>query len=253
LKNIRIVFLVLLFGSVVFLSCTKKNSLTYVNSRSPKNTTKIINGTDVTAQDAFTKHLVGIFKKNQTMCTGVLIADNAVITAAHCASELKGGKISFGFQLRKLQFRPITQYKVHADYDEGAMGIVDHPVNDLLVVQFSGGLPAGYSPAEISDQDLIQNQTRVIIAGYGRDEENHYDTLKSTEVSVVETANYEFRTDEKKNGSCDGDSGGPVFFKNSEGKYLLVGSVSRGDSQCHEFGVYENMTYYKSWIYSAIK
>lgn len=240
------------FIGLFIFSCTKKNSLTNVGSSSQK-TSKIINGREVIEKDNFAKHIVGIFKKNQTMCSGVLISENTAITAAHCASELKGGKISFGLELKKLQFRPITKYKVHDNYDESAMGITDHPVNDLLVVQFSGGLPVGYSPAEISDQDLVQNQTRVTLAGYGRDENNHYDILKSTDVNVVEAANYEFRTDEKKTGSCDGDSGGPVFFKDKDEKYILVGSVSRGDAECHEYGVYENITYYKSWITEAIK
>jgi secreted trypsin-like serine protease len=249
MKNV----LFILMSSLFLFSCVKKTSYTNTNANlNSKKASKIINGIEVTAQDDFAKHIVGIFKKGETMCTGVLVSENTLITAAHCESELRHGKISFGLNIKKYEFRPITTYKVHADYDEGAIGIVDHPVNDIAVVQFSGGLPTGFAPAEMSDQDLVQKQIPVIIAGYGRDEDDNYDYLKSTTVNVVEAANYEFRTDEKKNGSCDGDSGGPVFFKNTENKFILVGSVSRGDSQCHQFGVYENVTFYKNWITETI-
>ncbi len=249
MKNI----LFILICSFSVFSCVKKSSYINLNTKlNSKKTSKIINGVEVTPQDGFAQHIVGIFKKGETMCTGVLVSENTLITAAHCESELKYGKISFGLNIKKYEFRPITTYKVHADYDESAIGIVDHAANDIAVVQFSGGLPVGFAPAEISDQDLVQKQMSVIIAGYGRDEDNNYDYLKSTTVNVVETANYEFRTDEKKTGSCDGDSGGPVFFKNTENKFILVGSVSRGDPQCHQFGVYENITFYKTWITETI-
>ncbi len=245
MKNV----LLILICSLSVFSCVKKSSYTNLNTNiNSKKSSKIINGTEVTLQDGFAQHIVGIFKKGETMCTGVLVSENTLITAAHCESEFSHGKISFGLNIKKYEFRPITTYKVHADYDENAIGIVDHATNDIALVQFSGGLPAGFAAAEISDQDLVQKQMSVIIAGYGRDEDNNYDYLKSTTVNVVEAANYEFRTDEKKTGSCDGDSGGPVFFKNTENKFILVGSVSRGDPQCHQFGVYENITFYKTWI-----
>ena len=60
----------------------------------------------------------------------------------------------------------------------------------------------------------------------------------------------------KKTGSCDEDSGGPVFMKikdNNIERTVLVGSVSRRDSKRYQYGVYENTTYYKTWIDEKIK
>lgn len=247
-------FLALVF-LVLSTSCMIKNkSEKSVSAKSPA---KIINGRSVLSQDEVAKHIVGIYKKNETVCTGVIVAKNAVLTAAHCVDEVRrNGKISFGFDLKHLQFRKITGFIQHKDYDDGPIGISDHAANDVMVVRFDGDLPEGYEPAFISAQDFIQNSSVVTIAGYGRDENDEYDILKATDVKVVEAVAFEFRTDEKKTGSCDGDSGGPVFMKISDNnieKNILVGSVSRGDPGCHQYGVYENMTYYKNWIEEKIK
>lgn len=213
----------------------------------------IMNGREVTKTDIFAKHVVGIFKKGETKCTGVLIAKNAVLTAAHCLPDISKASISFGLNKKNLQLLPISGHLQHPEYDESIVGIVEDPANDVMVVTFRGDLPTGFEPAEISDQDLVQKGSVVLIAGYGRDEDDQYDYLKATEVSVVEAVNFEFRTEEKKSGSCDGDSGGPVFLKNSENKYLLVGSVSRGDPSCFQYGIYENTTYYKNWIKESVR
>lgn len=213
----------------------------------------IINGREVSKTDIFAKHVVGIFKKGETKCTGVLISKNAVLTAAHCLPDISKASISFGLNKKNLQLLPITGHLQHLQYDESIVGIVEDPANDVMVVTFRGDLPAGFEPAEISDEDLVQKGSIVLIAGYGRDEDDQYDYLKATEVSVVEAVSFEFRTEEKKSGSCDGDSGGPVFMKNSENKYVLVGSVSRGDPSCFQYGIYENMTYYKNWIRDSVQ
>ncbi len=218
-----------------------------------KSNSKIINGRFVTADDDFSKHIVGIYKNGATMCTGVLVAEGIVLTAAHCIDEARKGKISFGFQNNKLQFLPITEFIQHPQYDESIVGIVDHAANDVMVVKFKGVLPLGYATAAISDANLVQDGNDVMVTGYGRDEDDLYDVLKVTNVKVVEAVDYEFRTDEKKTGSCDGDSGGPVFYKNADGQNILVGLVSRGDENCQQYGIYENMTYYKNWIKESIQ
>ncbi len=62
----------------------------------------------------------------------------------------------------------------------------------------------------------------------------------------------EFKLNEKKAGTCDGDSGGPAFvYLNNQ--YYLVGVTSRGSDLCDEIGVYTNALYYLSWIEEAKK
>jgi V8-like Glu-specific endopeptidase len=248
----QILFLVLILsGPFLFVSCSQRDSKINTSSAGATHS-KIINGQMVTDSDLFLKHTVGIYNRGETVCTAVIISKNTVLTAAHCVGDMRKGKVSFGTYKNKLQFREIIKYIQHPEYDESIIGIVDQPANDVMIAKFKGDLPFGYEPAEISDQDLVQNEIEVIVSGYGRDEDDEYDVLKKATVKVVEAATHEFRTEEKKKGSCDGDSGGPVFLKENESKYILVGSISRGDQNCNSYGIYENMTYYKHWINNSV-
>ena len=55
--------------------------------------------------------------------------------------------------------------------------------------------------------------------------------------------------------SCEGDSGGPLMLPLSDGRWVLIGTVSHG-IRCAEPnlpGVYMKTSAYKSWIDSHIK
>ena len=76
--------------------------------------------------------------------------------------------------------------------------------------------------------------------------------LRMTEAPVSFILETEFHLNEKKSGTCSGDSGGPAFIKR-DGEYLLLGVTSRGSGLCDEAGVYTNALYYKTWIDETIK
>ena len=55
--------------------------------------------------------------------------------------------------------------------------------------------------------------------------------------------------------SCEGDSGGPLMIPQSDGRWVLVGTVSHG-IRCAEPnlpGVYMKTSAYRSWIDSHIR
>ncbi len=239
-------FFVSVFVFAMLSACQNRHKSEKIDIHSEINS--IINGREVLISDPFSKHIVGIYKKGEIKCTGVIVSQQTILTAAHCLSDVNKASIGFGLNKKKLQLLPVAEILQHPNYDETIVGIVEDPAHDVMIVSFRGALPAGYEPAVISDQDLVQKDSSVYIAGYGRDEDDEYDYLKVTQVNVVEAVPFEFRTEEKKSGSCDGDSGGHVFIKNMEEKYILAGSVSRGDPSCYQYGIYENMTFYKSWI-----
>ena len=242
----------LFLGAVFLLSCSKKTEMPHaLNLKS--DSVSIINGRITESTDSFAKHVIGIYKKGETWCTGVVISEEFALTAAHCIDDVKGAKLVFGATKNQWEFREIVKYKQHEEYNEEIVGITDVPANDLLLIQFKGGLPFGYSPASMPKENHILDKATVTLIGFGTDENESYDVLKTTEVQVVESLPYEFRTEEKKSGSCSGDSGGPVFFKNVEGQYILAGLVSRGDENCHIYGIYENVFFYNEWIQKTIE
>lgn len=62
----------------------------------------------------------------------------------------------------------------------------------------------------------------------------------------------EIRLNEKKAGTCNGDSGGPAFIEYN-GEYLLLGVTSRGSELCNEAGFYTNAVVLRSWIEETIE
>lgn len=54
----------------------------------------------------------------------------------------------------------------------------------------------------------------------------------------------------KNHGTCNGDSGGPLMCKNSEGAYVLKGIVSYGEKHCAYLrpGVFTNVNKFVDWI-----
>lgn len=76
--------------------------------------------------------------------------------------------------------------------------------------------------------------------------------LRVTEAPIASIQETEFRLDEKKAGTCNGDSGGPAYLKQN-GQLFLLGVTSRGSELCNDSGVYTNAVYYKTWINDTIK
>lgn len=237
----RIVILVLSLIQSLFVSASPSSFLP-----------DVVNGRYVNADDVFEKHVVGVYKYKEVLCSAVLISDRYALTAAHCADDVKGAKLVFGRNKMDWQFREVISSKIHGEYDSEIVGIIDVPANDILLIEFKGGLPFGFSAAQLpTAYENLENQ-KVTIAGYGLDENEDSNVLKASEVLVVESVPYEFRTTEKNSGSCSGDSGGPVFLKKNANQYVLVGLVSRGDENCSNYGIYENVSYYLGWISNSM-
>lgn len=76
--------------------------------------------------------------------------------------------------------------------------------------------------------------------------------LRTTEAPIKAIDQSEITLDEKKAGTCNGDSGGPAFIR-LNGELYLFGVTSRGSALCNEVGVYTNALYFKGWINDTIK
>jgi secreted trypsin-like serine protease len=76
--------------------------------------------------------------------------------------------------------------------------------------------------------------------------------LRTTTAPISFIFETEIQLNEKKSGTCNGDSGGPAFIQKN-GELFLFGVTSRGSNLCNEVGVYTNALYYKTWIEETIK
>ncbi len=158
-----------LLGFIFIFGChVQKNNPVHLSGPS------IIGGTLVTESDPIHRFTVGLYdKKTRFVCTGSIISENLILTAAHCIeSSPENIIIIFGLdfsaydsnQLKSLRMA----HSVHVHPNYKTENVSDLNWNDLAIVQFLGGLPEGYRPIEIlKNSNLLKSGTAVQIAGYG--------------------------------------------------------------------------------------
>jgi secreted trypsin-like serine protease len=191
-----------------------------------------------------------------TICTGTLVDQDLVVTAGHCLKRKpKSLTILFGLNMdeKETVARDTAAYEVHPKYNEneGKDGN-----NDIALIQFSGGIPPGFSPAGIVPADqVIHPGDDFLIAGFG-----HTSTSSSGKTGVlhrttleVEKPDYsktEYSFTQKTSGACFGDSGGPAY-REVGGAWLLAGVTSRGSQNCVGFLVYIRVEKHGDWLMAA--
>lgn len=197
----------------------------------------------------------------KAICTGSLLGNNIVLTAAHCIGKQPQSILVLFTQNIK------TATKENARQIAGA---ITHPLwatsnkkgkdhGDIAVIKYSGPTPQGYTPANIlTNPAYLNSGSLVLLAGYGIS--NGITKQGSGVLRQVMTliANSRFSSSEVQieqrsgRGACHGDSGGPAYIV-AGGNYFLWGVTSRGnqdpEDKCNQFGIYTNALVYLKWIH----
>ena len=129
-----------------------------------------------------------------------------------------------------------SQYIRHADFYANK-GDVDE--NDIALIRFQGGLPAGYAPAPLlgaDETDVLENGAEVTLAGFGRTigdesqlkkgEDDGSGVLRKVQTTIRDAhhGNTEVIVEQSDGkGACHGDSGGPAFVRGHDGTLKLFG------------------------------
>ncbi len=214
----------------------------------------IINGRPVLLGESYLNHTVGLGDQ-QLFCTGVIISAHHILSAAHCKDGLLNQRVYFGLGPASFEYRTITAVTAHPDNCKNENCGTEYSVDDadILIVEFSGDLPFGFTPVEIAPASQLISGAAIHLAGYGMNELGKYDDILEVTEVPLDRANgvSEFRTIETASGSCSGDSGGPAFIY-IEKKLQLAGITSRGDGPCRSYGIYTIADYFSEWILEVI-
>lgn len=217
------------------------------------------------ASDGAWPDVAAIYFDNEVGCTGVLIAPDVVLTAAHCAE---------GITAVKLDTTDFTKGGEHISADR----VVTYPkwtrTYDLALVFLSRD--AKVKPRTIA-QDCVLDEfltegSDVAVVGYGATDawgEEYGTTLQEgvTNVEDPDCTDLEGGCNREVSpagevgaggggvDACFGDSGGPLYLLTDDGAYLL-GITSRGydDAKlpCSEGGIYVRPDAVVAWIEEEI-
>lgn len=161
---------------------------------------------------ALSQGSVMVLSAKGAMCTGVVVTQRIVLTAAHCVS----GDIRIHY--RDMQGAPVLivprAKAVHPEFKANAIEQRTRSI-DLALVQLPSALPASFKPLSLHFKTPLKNQT-IIAGGYGVDRSGmpqSTGTFRTTSLQVVEPygkSNILVWAQGNQKGVCQGDSGGPL-------------------------------------------
>lgn len=168
--------------------------------------TSIIGGTIVKKDSFLAKSTVGIFDAQSTMvCSGVLLENNLVLTAAHCvvddlsevfvvfSPDMESLLTSYDKLKKSSVTRRVTKGIAHSDFAPPESSEnpekANPPLNDIGLLKFNGTIPKGYVPAKLlQDVTLLTKGAEALIAGYGVATDNlvEVDTTDTENIKELE-------------------------------------------------------------------
>lgn len=150
------------------------------------------------------------------MCSAVVVARDAVLTAAHCVTTTSEHRVHFrGEDGEPVLIEPLAK-AVHPGYDAKAIAARRRSI-DLALVRLPGPLPDRFSAAALSPA-AAPKEAAVTIAGWGvarEGETRSTGTFRAAGLRAVEpygpsTILVWAEGAAPGAGACDGDSGGPL-------------------------------------------
>ena len=212
------------------------------------------------ADQSFIHNSVMVLDNRGNVCSGVVVRQDVVLTAAHCVATASDWRIHWRDENNVPILVQPKHVKIHPQYNTKA--IKNRSISiDMALVKLPEPLPSQFWPIALSDVQELSVGDSVIVAGYGLSDEKNSKALgkfRSATLSVIEPYGKSkiilWLEDPLSAGAggCHGDSGGPLIHNGSV-IGITAWTTGKGRSDC---GVYTQgalISPQRDWIESVIK
>jgi len=229
---------------------------------------RIVNGVQATPNEF--PWAVGLFMDGGFFCTGALISDQWVMTAAHCQDGVAFTDVYLGTH----NVRDAAQ-DPHRLVVRATNNIVDPSWSSITLrgdialiqlpapVDITGDYIRPICLPSVNESDHVDDT--ALIAGWGKISDatsSISPTLQKANVTVIDNAvcrqsfpisitAAHICSSVSPSGTCNGDSGSSMGFKGPDGRYTSIGVTSFGSSQGCESGIpdaFTRVSSYLDWI-----
>jgi len=169
----------------------------------------IVGGTEAPAGGA-----VMVLSSNGGVCTGLVLAPDTVLTAAHCVAAGQEHRIHFRDDSGAPVLVEVSRRAIHPGYDAGAASGRRRSI-DLALLRTVTPLPPRFAPVTLSAA-LPRDGERLTLSGYGAarpGDPRSTGTYRGVALPVIEPygpSRILVWLQGGAGGGCQGDSGGPI-------------------------------------------
>lgn len=145
-----------------FAAVSATASLFFLISAFPANA---IVGEAPLANQSIARHVVMVIGSDNVFCSGIVIAQDVILTAAQCIHPGTNYGI-IGFDAPR-SLKKVSSTVVHPEWNPDA--ILKHRVSaDVALIKLAAPLPRAYVPVALADsQKVVTAGSQVVVAGYG--------------------------------------------------------------------------------------